>query len=122
MNAVLRRRNPSTSRGWALDVTTRRTAWTVSIRKLPIAALASRTVLTRDASSARTRDSAQTLTGTIARPTSARRTSSQNIASRLPPRNRMLPTQASSASAATRCTSPTSLLTRARMSPSGVRA
>ena len=92
------------------------------MRKLPIAALDSRTVLTREVSSARVRDTAQTLGGTAASATAASRASSQIIAAMLPARKRMLPTHASSDSAATRCTSPTSLLTRARMSPSGVRA
>ena len=58
----------------------------------------------------------------IAAVSTARRQSSQSSIATQPIRNRMLPTQASAASAATRWISPMSLLSRDTMSPRRVRA
>ena len=62
------RPNRSASRSWALDATTVRTPCSVSMRKLPMSALRSRSCITRPSSLFRYRTSAHRLGGSATSP------------------------------------------------------
>ena len=94
----------------------------VSIRKLPIPALRSRSSAVMLSSRLRYRTSAQRHGGRIARLTRNSRASSQSRIPTVPSRYAMLPSHESRLSETTRWISPMSLLMRDMMSPIGVRA